>query len=410
MLPIRQDVQVSFCYLVHFTNGLFAPHNPLFKNVISDRVNDSPKKVLFVIDAGLYEHHPNLIASIEEYCRRHQPAITLAHPPIMVPGGEAVKNDPQYVATIQEAINNAGICRHSFVVVIGGGAVIDMAGYAAATAHRGVRLIRVPTTVLAQNDSGVGVKNSINAFGKKNFLGTFAPPFAVLNDLQFLATLSDRDWRSGIAEAVKVALIKDAIFFYFIEQHAAALAGRDMIIMQQLIHRCAELHLHHIATGGDPFEFGSSRPLDFGHWAAHKLEQLTDYELRHGEAVAIGIALDTTYSYLAGFLNETAWQRVLRVLSILGFALYVPELSQHLDEYDDSRSVLSGLTEFREHLGGQLSIRLLQDIGQSFEVNEVNREIIRESIFTLKHTGKIIAERQDESVSTGGVKYATSQH
>ncbi|MCV5942208.1 3-dehydroquinate synthase, partial [Escherichia coli] len=84
----------------------------------------------------------------------------------------------------------------------GGGAVLDMVGFAAATAHRGVRLVRVPTTVLAQNDSGVGVKNSVNAYGKKNWLGTFAPPYAVLNDLPFLTALEDRDWLGGLAEAV----------------------------------------------------------------------------------------------------------------------------------------------------------------------------------------------------------------
>jgi 3-dehydroquinate synthase len=205
------------------------------------------------------------------------------------------------------------------VLGIGGGAVLDMVGYAAATAHRGIRLIRVPTTVLAQNDSGVGVKNGINAFGKKNFLGTFAPPYAVLNDIDFLTTLDDRDWRSGIAEAVKVALIKDANFFEFITTNAKALARRDMDSMQHLVYRCAQLHLNHIANSGDPFEKGSSRPLDFGHWAAHKLEQLTHYNLRHGEAVAIGIALDTTYSYMAGMLSRSDWQQVLETAENIRF-------------------------------------------------------------------------------------------
>ena len=93
------------------------------------------------------------------------------------------------------------------MVAIGGGAVLDAVGYAAATAHRGVRLIRVPTTVLSQDDSAVGVKNGINAFGKKNFVGSFAPPHAVLNDFDLLRTLQDRDWRAGISEAVKVALL-----------------------------------------------------------------------------------------------------------------------------------------------------------------------------------------------------------
>jgi 3-dehydroquinate synthase len=108
-----------------------------------------------------------------------------------------------------------------------------------------------------------------------------------------LESLPDRDWRSGTAEAVKVALIKDRIFFQSIEESAAALMQRDSHAMERLIYRCAQLHLEHI-SGGDPFETGSSRPLDFGHWAAHKLEQLTNYNLRHGEAVAIGISRESS--------------------------------------------------------------------------------------------------------------------
>src|SRR5204862_561409 len=131
--------------------------------------------------------------------------------------GERVKNKHDWVLRVHHAIERAGLCRHSFLAAVGGGAVLDMAGLAAATAHRGIRHIRIPTTVLSQNDSGIGVKNGVNAFGKKNFLGTFAPPFAVINDSGFLTTLDDRDWRSGIAEAIKVALIKDAPFFNFIK-------------------------------------------------------------------------------------------------------------------------------------------------------------------------------------------------
>jgi 3-dehydroquinate synthase len=251
-----------------------------------------------------------------------------------------------------------------------------------------VRLIRIPTTVLSQNDSGVGVKNGINAFGKKNFLGTFAPPYAVLNDSRFLTTLSDRDWRSGIAEAIKVALIKDAAFFEFLEDRATALVSRDMEAMQHLIYRCAALHLHHIATSGDPFELGSARPLDFGHWSAHKLEPLSGYRLRHGEAVAIGIALDTTYSYLSGFIPEPDWRRVLRLLQATGFAIHAPELSEHRDEPGSPHCILHGLSEFREHLGGELTITLLERIGRGFEVHEIDEPRMVESIALLKRLGK----------------------
>ncbi|MDP9471344.1 MAG: 3-dehydroquinate synthase [Chloroflexota bacterium] len=383
--PIHQVAEVTFRYPIFFTHDLFAPENSLLIDVMgAGRDTSGPSKAIVVLDRGLLEQNPDLLDTIEAYAGHHRTSFNLVCPPLVVEGGEQVKNDPGNVASVHRGIHEFGIDRHSYVVAVGGGAVIDMVGYAAATAHRGVRLIRVPTTVLSQNDSGVGVKNSVNAFGKKNFLGTFAPPYAVLNDLAFLTTLSDRDWRSGISEAIKVALLKDADFFAFIEEHAQELNRRDMMAMEWLVYRCAQLHLEHIATGGDPFEFGSSRPLDFGHWAAHKLEQLTDYSVRHGEAVAIGIALDSTYAHLMGLLPEADWRRILRVTTAVGLPVYVPELSEDVAERVDRRSVLSGLNEFREHLGGQLTIMLLERIGRGVEVHEMDEDRISESIRLLK--------------------------
>jgi 3-dehydroquinate synthase len=384
MQPIHQQVTVTFQYSVHFTTGLFNLDNPLLAQVLAADGAAEPKKAIAILDSGLLTHHADLFEQIVAYAKQYNQFLTLAAAPIVVPGGEAAKNQPQLLEAIHSVIHEAGICRHSYVLAIGGGAVLDLVGYAAATAHRGVRLIRIPTTVLAQDDSGIGVKNGINAFGKKNFLGTFAPPYAVLNDFDFLTTLDDRDWRSGVAEAIKVALIQDKAFFELIEAHAPAIAAREMGAMRSVIHRCAELHLNHIANSGDPFEQGSSRPLDFGHWAAHKLEQLTNYELRHGEAVAIGMALDSTYSYLSGLLSRSEWQRILKLLITLGFTLYVPELAESFSP-DHPRCLFRGLTEFREHLGGRLTLMLLQQIGQGKEVYAVDLNLYQQAIAELQN-------------------------
>lgn len=389
MKPILQHVPLLFRYEVHFTKGLFEPAHSLFARTVQEDGAGRPKKLLFAIDSGVLKCHPGLWDQIRSYAKAHEEAMVLAGEPIVLPGGEAAKNDPALIERMHRAVHERGIDRHSYIVAIGGGAVIDAVGYAAATAHRGIRLIRVPTTVLAQNDASIGVKNSVNAYGKKNFLGTFATPYAVLNDFSFLETLEDRDWRAGIAEAVKVACIKDASFFAEIERDAPALARRDMEAMQRQIYRCAELHLEHIATSGDPFEMGSSRPLDFGHWAAHKLEQLTDYGLRHGEAVAIGIALDTAYSYLDGRLSEQEMERVLGVLEAVGFRLYVPEMAEHLDAPDELRSVFRGLQEFREHLGGELTIMLLEKIGKGVEVHEVDLALYVEAVAMLRDRSEV---------------------
>lgn len=370
MNQLEQSFSVPFTYTVSFTEHLFALDNPLLRDWLRQRIQPSQaRKLLFVIDSGVVAHHPTLIADI----RRYGTTLTgaqLAAEPMIVSGGEVAKNSPELVEQLIDAVNRYGIDRHSYIAAIGGGAVLDLVGYAAAIAHRGVRLIRIPTTVLAQNDSGVGVKNGVNWNGKKNFVGTFAPPVAVFNDAAFLQTLDDRDWRSGISEAVKVALIKDQTFFEWLEQHAEALAHRDAEAMHYLVYRCAELHMQHIA-GGDPFEMGSARPLDFGHWAAHKLEYLTHFEVRHGEAVAIGIALDTIYSQLTGRLSEGDANRVLSLLQRLGFDLFHPALAENGGE-----NLRRGLAEFQEHLGGQLTITLLEALGRGLEVHEMDEAVI----------------------------------
>jgi 3-dehydroquinate synthase len=381
MEAIQQIVRAEFRYGVHFTRGVFEPRNTILRNVIAG-AGAAPRRTMFVVEDGVCRNESRLLQQIGAYCHAHAAVIDSVTAPIVVPGGEVVKNSNLYVDLLREMVNTHRICRHSMVIAIGGGALLDMAGFAAATSHRGVRLIRLPTTVLAQNDSGVGVKNSLNLFGKKNFIGTFTPPFAVINDFDFLDSLPDREWRSGVAEAVKVGLIKDASFFEYIESVASALASRDRGVMERVIYRCAELHLQHIA-GSDPFETGSSRPLDFGHWAAHKLEQLTNHRLRHGEAVSVGIALDTTYSHLRGMLSKQEWLRVMNVLMELDLPLYVPELEAG-DEFE-SGSLLSGLSEFREHLGGELTIMLLEGIGRGIEVHEMDRDTIRRSVASLRH-------------------------
>lgn len=381
---IQQQIPVTFKYAVHFTQDIFNIKNPLLAQTIAADGTATVKKAIAVVDSGLLCYCPQLLNQIKDYAQWYHQDIRLSLDPIPVTGGEQAKNEAKFVENLHAWIERAHLCRHSYILAIGGGAILDMVGYAAATAHRGIRLIRIPTTVLAQNDSGVGVKNGINAFNKKNFLGTFAPPYAVINDCNFLTTLDERDWRSGIAEAVKVALIKDRAFFEEIKTYAEQLAERNLVIMQKIIYRCAQLHLAHIAKGGDPFEMGSSRPLDFGHWAAHRLEYLTDYQLRHGEAVAIGIALDSTYSYLLGLLSWKKCQQIINTLKTLGFEISIPQLALN-KETDSSISLFQGLKEFQEHLGGELTITLLQDIGQGLEVHEVDISLYKRAVSLLQN-------------------------
>lgn len=385
MSPIERTIEVRWRHQVRFTHGVFAPDNALLADLLTDG-RSAPfhrrSKALVVVDESLAKARPELLRLIEQYFAGHSDSLTLVASPVLMVGGEAVKNAFFRVSEVHALIDRYHVDRHDYVLAIGGGALLDMVGLAAATAHRGVRLVRLPTTTLAQDDSGVGVKNGINAFGKKNFVGTFAPPFAVINDFQFLETLSPRDKRAGYVEAVKVACIRDGAFFAQLEEDAERLARFEPAAMHRLIHRSAELHLNHIADGGDPFEMGSARPLDFGHWAAHKLEQLSEYRIRHGEAVAVGIALDVIYARRMGFLTPSESERILDLLDRLGFELFASELL-HRDE-NGQLLVVAGLEEFREHLGGELTITLLRRIGQGFEVHEMNLPMVIQSIDELQ--------------------------
>jgi len=333
-------------------------------------------KVLAFIDRGVTQAFPELESQVNDYLNR-MPGFD-AHGTVVQTGGEPCKRDR---ATLQEAwdiIEREGIDRHSYILCIGGGAYLDVIGLAAATAHRGIRLVRFPTTTLAQDDSGVGVKNGINAYGKKNFLGTFAVPYAVVNDFSFLHRQPEIERRTGIVEAVKVALVKDASFFNWIEQNRHKLADLHPDTLEETVERSALLHAGHIAYGGDPFEMGSSRPLDFGHWAAHKMEQLTDFKLTHADAVGVGVALDTIYSWKTGRLTEEAAMRILNTLHDLNIPTWHESL--HYKASDGKRAVYKGLEEFREHLGGNLTVLLLKDIGKGEDVHALDTHLLDECI------------------------------
>ena len=372
----HSNFRVSFDYPVIFTEHVFSLSNSALLSVIGRREPLRRHRLFTVIDRNVQAAWPSLVDDVQEYVKCHGDRLQAAAAPIVVVGGEAAKNDSSLTTHLHARFDAAGMDRQSCVMVVGGGALLDAVGYAAATAHRGLRIIRVPTTVLAQDDAGVGVKNGVNAFGKKNYLGTFAPPFAVLNDRRFLTTLSRRDRIAGMAEAVKVALIRDAGFFQWMIEQAEALQAGDAESLHLLIRRCAEIHLDHIARAGDPFESGSGRPLDFGHWAAHKLEALTNYRLKHGEAVAIGLALDTLYSVELGFLDRQAGDETLILLERLGLPLW--------DETLRNPRLLDGLTEFREHLGGELSLTLLRDIGNAVETSAIDEGLMQHCIARLQ--------------------------
>ena len=371
---IRESFQLEYAYPIFFAERVLAPDCRVLDDAVAP-AGPGPHRLLVVIDSGIVDARPDFPAQVRTFLDARDAHFDCVAPPLVVPGGERCKQDYATVERLHQAIARYGLCRHSFVLAIGGGAVLDAVGFATATAHRGLRLLRMPSTVLAQNDAGIGVKNAINLGSRKNFIGTFAPPYAVINDYSLLATLPGRDARAGLAEAVKVALLKDAPFFEWLYGRRELLAEFDPDAMREMIYRCARLHAQHIARSGDPFEQGSARPLDFGHWAAHHLEELSGYRLRHGEAVAIGIALDVLYCQAQGWLSRDEASRVVELVRALGFDLAHDAL-RALD-------VDAALESFRQHLGGDPSITLLQGIGQGRQVGDLDHALMARCRETL---------------------------
>lgn len=374
---IHQSFQVNYNYHVAYTRDLFDEKNTTLARLLGK----NRAKVMIFVDDKVAEAFPALVRQAQRWAAVYPDSIDLVSPVEVIPGGEAIKKGWQAVTDITRRMMDAGICRHSYVMIVGGGAVLDAVGFAAAIFHRGVRQIRVPTTLLAQDDSGVGVKNGINHNGAKNLLGCFYPPEAVIIDYQFLRTLSDRDIQSGVAEALKVALIKDEALYRFIKTNADAISKNHWPVLEHLVLESSKLHLAHIG-GGDPFEKGSSRPLDFGHWSAHKLETMTQNQILHGEAVAVGMALDIHCAAVMEMISMELADDILETMRSCGLVLWHDALLQR--DGSGRLLLLSGLEEFREHLGGRLTLAMPAGIGSFVDVHALPDHIIEEALRMLQ--------------------------
>lgn len=370
------DFPVLFRHRLRFTNNVLGEDSGVLADLLESSEGRVPR-VQFWVDEHVADANPDLKQCLHRFARRFSERIEVCGNPKNVPGGEAVKNDVHVIERMLRVFHEADMDRRSYVVVIGGGAVLDAVGFAAAIAHRGIRLVRIPTTTLAQADSGIGVKNSVNLFGKKNWIGAFAVPWGVINDRRLLESLSDRDFRCGFSEAVKVALLKDESFFRQIIQAADGIWQRDDRCWP-IIEESARWHLRHITEGGDPFEMLEARPLDFGHWSAHKLETMANFELRHGEAVAIGVAVDSVYSSLVHGLTAEECERILDCLNRLALLNDHPALA-------DTEELFRGIEEFRQHLGGRLTVTMLDGIARPINVHEIDRDAMRTAIRIVLH-------------------------
>jgi 3-dehydroquinate synthase len=357
---------------------VFAAGNETLSEILSGE-NGHCSNIAVFVDANAARNRANLAEKIGNYFKKYLPE--KSPKVLIIPGGEQIKNSESNFKRILEDLEQSRLCRKSFVIAVGGGAVLDAVGFAAAITHRGLRLIRIATTTLSQADSAMAVKNGINAFGKKNYMGVFGTPWAVINDEATLETLAADHWLAGFSEAIKVALLKDPLLFEYIHRNCDGIRSRNLEISIPVIRRSGRLHFDHITQNGDPFEREEARPLDFGHWSAHKLEQMSGFELSHGQAVAIGIAIDATYANFMGCLSDTDHRKILECLSGIGFELYHRVTRQ-------ANTLLGGLDEFQEHLGGKLTIPSIRGIGKTFDIFEIDTNRMLAAISYLERFNK----------------------
>ena len=226
------DIPITFKHRICFAKNVLDIHNPVLGELFP--TGEEAKLIVF-IENEILNHFPEIESELSDWLSA-QPQLSLTVV-VKAEGGEYCKRSELVCREVMDAIELHKIDRHSYVWVIGGGAFLDVVGFAAATAHRGIRLVRFPTTTLSQDDSGVGVKNGINLYQKKNFLGTFAVPYAVVNDFRFLYTQPPQLCRDGLVEAVKVALVKDPEFFSWIEEHLSELSALTPAILEECVTR-----------------------------------------------------------------------------------------------------------------------------------------------------------------------------
>lgn len=275
-------------------------------------------------------------------------------PVIEVPAGEAAKSREEW-ARVTDRLLALEFGRDSALVAIGGGSIGDLAGFVAATYLRGIPFVQVPTTLLAMVDASVGGKVGVDTVAGKNLVGAFHPPALVLADPKLLATLPDRIYREGLAEALKHGLVADAAYFDRIVVRAGVLGARDPASVAELVQRSVEIKAAVVSR--DEHERGERAILNAGHTVGHALEHLSGYTLPHGEAVAIGLVSECRIAERMGLAGAGLADRVALSLTELG-------LPTTHEARSTKHELLTAMSSDKKNRGGRIRMALLADVGR----------------------------------------------
>ncbi len=275
---------------------------------------------------------------------------------LSVPAGESSKSRVQWAA-LSDALLDRGLGRDSAVVALGGGVIGDLAGFVAATYLRGVPCLQVPTTLLAMLDASVGGKTGVDTPRGKNLIGAFHPPVAVVADPLVLRTLPEREYRAGLAEAVKHGLIADAAYFAWLGDSAEAIARRDESTIATLVRRSVEIKAE--VVGEDEREDGRRAILNAGHTVAHGVEHASEYALTHGDAVAIGLVAECALAESLGIARRGLGADVAALLTRLG-------LPVRLDRRLPRDRVLAAMAADKKNRAARVRFALPRDVGTMY--------------------------------------------
>ena len=323
-------------YPVLIAEDVFAEGNPAFAGLLKELTGSAEPRVLMVADGNVVQRTEGLGTRIGKYVQTH--GIKLAAPPVVLGGGEKIKSDNlQSVLKIVTAALDAKVGANDIVLALGGGTILDVAGYAACQVRGGVKLVRMPTTVASMLDAAFAAEAAVNSPSVKNAMRVPCPPAAVVVDPKFAATVLDGVWRGGIGEAVRHAAVTDGALMKKLAKSAEALKNRDMSVLSEIVQACIESR---VKKGG----------TDFALWSAHRLEAMSGYKLPHGYAVPIGICIDCAYAVERNLMKEEDQEFICRVLADCG-ALDGLAHSRHL--MTQPESILFGLDAWRLSTGSE---------------------------------------------------------
>ncbi len=357
---------------VRVTRDVLSPRNPDLLELLRRREPAARHRAFFVVDSGVAAARPDVPAAVEAYARAHSASLVLAGAPLIVQGGDAVKARGEVCDWIRARLTGAGIDARSHVVIVGGGALLDCAGFAAATLHGGIRVTRVPTTLAAQVSSAWSCDSAVHACGRRDWMRAAQAPFAVAIDPRWLASLPENERRCGLAEALRVAALGDPRLFHWLCDRTEALAAFDRRAIETLTRWCARLQWERL-RGQDPAHPGDGRAAGLGRWAGYALRALAD-DAGNEEEASIGLAVDVLLSVVLTGLAPEAAKAALEAMTALGLPLWHEALGRSDDE--GRPALIAGLAELREREGGAPSVTLLSALGRPARSDCVGAEAL----------------------------------